>query len=219
MTNINFYTKRLISNASNEKFPRYTAWENCYKSFQRENDFDYLALSLGFYLASWGMYRGSSGLLYKNHKVHIKAIEILKQEKYSNLYCSEINEVSSDNIRLISEVFDELSSYYSEIKYRKSYNSVEKSINPTDTLITKVLLGVMGCVPAYDRYLLLGLTKIGVNNKKFSEDSLLKIFEYINKNYNSIKLAQNNLNKKFNLYYPIMKIIDFYLWELGSESD
>lgn len=40
---------------------------------RKENDvnLDYLSLQLAFYLASWGMYRGSSFLLQKYYRVHI----------------------------------------------------------------------------------------------------------------------------------------------------
>lgn len=51
---------------------RYRSWEHCYRFFRRagaaeiSNQRDHAALHLGFYLASWGMYRGSSFLL-KQH--------------------------------------------------------------------------------------------------------------------------------------------------------
>lgn len=43
---------------------RYRSWEHCYSHFikareSKEVDYDYLSLQLAFYLASWGMYRGS----------------------------------------------------------------------------------------------------------------------------------------------------------------
>ena len=55
---------------------RYRSWEHCYKCFYdaRNNpspDYDYLSLQLAFYLASWGMYRGSSFLLESNKNIHL----------------------------------------------------------------------------------------------------------------------------------------------------
>lgn len=50
---------------------RYLSWCHCYNAFKEnrsnrdEKTVDYLALHLAFYLASWGMYRGSSFLLQK----------------------------------------------------------------------------------------------------------------------------------------------------------
>ena len=59
---------------------RYRSWEHCYgyfrrhASFRTEADHDIASLHLAFYLASWGMYRGSSALLWKDYKIHRPAI-------------------------------------------------------------------------------------------------------------------------------------------------
>ena len=54
---------------------RYKSWEYCYQNFiearNRElnrSDIDALSLHLAFYLASWGMYRGSSFLLHSSRR-------------------------------------------------------------------------------------------------------------------------------------------------------
>lgn len=49
---------------------RYRSWKHGYSHFikareSREIDYDYLSLQLAFYLASWGMYRGSSWYIAK----------------------------------------------------------------------------------------------------------------------------------------------------------
>ena len=69
---------------------RYRSWEHCYSHFikareSKEVDYDYLSLQLAFYLASWGMYRGSSFLLQKDYKVHIPVVKELLNEKYDVL--------------------------------------------------------------------------------------------------------------------------------------
>ena len=57
-----------------DKYHRYKSWEHCYRYFKKnknkELNYDYAALQLAFYLASWGMYRGSSILLWKDYKIH-----------------------------------------------------------------------------------------------------------------------------------------------------
>lgn len=69
---------------------RYRSWEHCYSYFikgrsSKEIDYDYLSLQLAFYLASWGMYRGSSFLLQKDYKVHIPVVKELLSKKYDAL--------------------------------------------------------------------------------------------------------------------------------------
>ena len=77
-----------------DKNGRYRSWEYCYLNFGKARketnpDLDYLSLQLAFYLASWGMYRGSSFLLQKDYKVHIPVIEELLKEKYDFLVNGE----------------------------------------------------------------------------------------------------------------------------------
>ncbi len=75
-----------------DKHGRYMSWRHCYKAFSENRDItdeqtvDYLALHLAFYLASWGMYRGSSFLLHKDYKVHIPIVKIIQEEKYNSLF-------------------------------------------------------------------------------------------------------------------------------------
>lgn len=62
---------------NSDNHSRYQSWEHCYKNFVAYKDkelteevVDYLSLHLAFYLASWGMLRGSSFLLQKDYTVH-----------------------------------------------------------------------------------------------------------------------------------------------------
>ena len=47
---------------------------------------DYLSLHLAFYLASWGMYRGSSFLLQKDYKVLVPIVEEVLKPEYDCLF-------------------------------------------------------------------------------------------------------------------------------------
>ena len=69
---------------------RYRSWEHCYSHFMKARgkknvDYGYLSLQLAFYLASWGMYRGSSFLLQKDYKVHVPVVKELLSKKYDAL--------------------------------------------------------------------------------------------------------------------------------------
>src|SRR5215471_2198526 len=62
---------------------RYRSWEHCFGYFRKAKpdgvlaSLDTAALQLGFYLASWGMYRGSSFLLQHAYTVHLRAVDRL----------------------------------------------------------------------------------------------------------------------------------------------
>ncbi|MBQ9791589.1 MAG: hypothetical protein IJW28_03280, partial [Clostridia bacterium] len=80
---------RFLEEIHNNKTHRYMSWEICHNNFLKykeklltESDIDYLALHLGFYLASWGMYRGSSFLLQSyDYTIHKEAVIIAMQYK------------------------------------------------------------------------------------------------------------------------------------------
>ena len=104
---------------------RYQSWKHCYEAFgDITKDNDYLALHLGFYLASWGMYRGSTGLLQKDYKIHIGAVKIVK-EYHKDLRCSQNLEVSINNIYAIINLKEELFNHYNQYKYQTKENTFE----------------------------------------------------------------------------------------------
>ncbi len=101
---------------------RYKSWDHCHDAFTAENLTDTHALHLGFYLASWGMYRGSGGLLQKNHLIHKGAVEILYRPEYKNLKCSENNEIDHAKIDTILDLKQKLSEHYNKISFAKGGN-------------------------------------------------------------------------------------------------
>src|SRR5690349_679713 len=74
---------------------RYRSWEHCYKYFRKtaqtglSADRHHAALQLGFYLASWGMYRGSSFLLSRAYTVHLGVIDLVGEPRFSSLWNTE----------------------------------------------------------------------------------------------------------------------------------
>jgi hypothetical protein len=190
---------------------RYKSWEHCYKAFSNKNETnELLALHLGFYLASWGMYRGSSGLLWKDYNVHSGAVKIIKD--YDNLRVDSFEHFPST--QNVLEVFNKLKEYYFSIEYYKE--DQKKKITATDTLISKIILGTLGCMPAFDRYF-----NLGFFNKEYSllnEKSLTMIWQkalYIRPQLESIQewILQNN-----GFLYPPMKIMDMFYWQTGFDK-
>ena len=97
---------------------RYLSWQHCYNAFilnrsnVDENTFDYLALHLAFYLASWGMYRGFSFLLQKDYKVHIPIVKIIMEKQYNPLVGITAEElIKNKNLDLLDEVSTSVLAY------------------------------------------------------------------------------------------------------------
>lgn len=186
---------------NNQKFQRYNSWNHCYEAFgNNELNNTTLALHLGFYLASWGMYRGSSKLLDRDYLVHIEAVKIIK--KYHQLRCAKEHEVSLSDASSIQKLITELSIYYKD----------EHDVTPTDTLISKIILGTLGCLPAFDRFFVDGVKEHEFKFKSLKEKSLIQLFKFVNHN-----LPELNHIKNDHPEYSIMKIVDMYFWQIGFD--
>lgn len=161
---------------------RYKSWEYCFSYFNdlldNHGDEDTASLQLAFYLASWGMYRGSSRLHQKDYKVHLPVIrELVKKE---NRCLRDIN----------IGVFDSGSSEMATLlnlvgSLRKTYH--DQGISSTDTLITKVIMGTYACLPAYDSLFQKGIgywnsriksKKDQMIIKRFGKNSILSLVQF-----------------------------------------
>lgn len=201
-----------LSEIENDINHRFTSWENCFKTFQETEERELLSLHLAFYLASWGMYRGSSGLLQKNHKIHNNAVDIILDYKY--LQCSHLNEVSKTNINDIINLVTDLEKHYGSMQFQR--NTRKLLINPTITLTTKIIMGTLGCLPAMDRYFIKGVKSKGFYFNTLHQNSLEYLFDFIESDVSQeIINNQTIIKSKRDIYYPKMKIIDMYFWQTG----
>ncbi len=201
---------------------RYRSWEHCYSNFinARDNknaELDYLSLQLAFYLASWGMYRGSSFLLQKDYKIHIPVVKELLKEEYDPLAgidCVELKR--EENQRLLENINAFLDEYYSNI--RDEVKNIKVRNQLSSTLITKILMGTLGCVPAYDRYFISGIKKQKVASGNYNMKSIIQLVDFYEKNI--VELENIRKDMKVNgMAYPQMKILDMAFWQIGLDSD
>lgn len=215
-------SKKFYECLNNDENCRYRSWEHCYLHFmksrgQKNVDYDYLSLQLSFYLASWGMYRGSSFLLQKDYKVHIPAVKELLNEKYDNLAgikCIDFRKES--NQELLKKICEFLNEYYNKI--REDVTGKEFKNDISSTLITKILMGIFGCVPAYDRYFIAGIKKHKVAIGNFNINSIMQIIDFYEQNHEQLEDVRKSM-KVGDMFYPQMKIIDMGFWQLGFDED
>lgn len=202
---------------------RYRSWEHCYKCFHDARhstnlDYDYLSLQLAFYLASWGMYRGSSFLLQKDYKVHVPVVEEILDKKYDCLFGLECRDLRKNEVwnRLCS-LDENLKQYYDGVRRGiGEFADVKKGIS--DTLTTKILMGTLGCVPAYDRYFVDGVKDQKITSGMFTRNSLLRLVEFYEQNRKKLEEVRNNMNV-YDLPYPQMKLLDMGFWQIGFEKE
>ena len=126
---------------------RYASFDYCFNYFQAHRDAATLAqmespdllqascLQLGFYLASWGMYRGSTVLLTRSLR-HLAPVIHAIVDAPASIWDVDADDYSPVRAKLVIDVAEQVR------------HSVTEGM--TDTLVTKIMLGVFGCIPAWD---------------------------------------------------------------------
>lgn len=212
----------LYSQLRKDENSRFKSWEHCYSHFlnarhQANPDVDYLSLQLAFYLASWGMYRGSSFLLQKDYRIHIPVVEEILRTKYDPLAGIECVEFRKLGVQqTLKDINAFLETYYDDVRRTVKEKTPKNKLS--DTLITKVLMGTLGCVPAYDRYFIMGLKNQKISTGKYNMRSVLKLVDLYEANKNQLESARKGMNVNC-LPYPQMKMLDMVFWQIGFELD
>ncbi len=193
---------------------RYASFDYCYNYFYSfykndklsdlvsEKNLQTSCFQLGFYLASWGMFRGSSKLLQKSVKYFEPLINWISNAE------KELWEIDVDSYN-DPIVQDKLVKAAQGI--REALKENDNSFNPTETLVTKIMLGVFGNIPAFDTYF---SNSFGV--RTVNEKGLDRIYDFYSQN-KEVKKAIDDFKihtldfttgKETKIKYKKAKIID-----------
>jgi len=191
---------------------RYASFDYCFNYFQhaRENEEtkdlgqgDQLELSclhLGFYLASWGMMRGSGGLHRRSLRELAGVVHIIADEPPESwdLDVPGYSEHSIDAVLALSS------------RIQKSY-----TVSASPILVSKTLLGVFGCLPAFDRFF-----RIGFGGARLNRETLRKISDFYRAHKSTldevhIPTLDFSTGQDTSRQYPQAKIIDMIFFEEG----
>jgi hypothetical protein len=195
----------------NDRSPvkRYSSFDYCFNYFrdfcERDNieaiadptNIQFSCLQLGFYLASWGMFRGKAFLLQKSAKHYEPLISIIA-EMPKVCWEIDLDAYSDKAISLLLEI------------YKHIFGSLgEDDEHASTTLVTKIMLGVFGNVPALDDNFCKGF---GLS-KYFSRSLLQKVSDFYQTNKeefdkNRIRTIDFRTGMETNRYYTKAKLID-----------
>ena len=201
---------------------RSRSWEHCYRVFRDARtdtspDYDYLSLHLAFYLASWGMYRGSCFIFHKDYKVHTPIVEKVLKPEYDCLFGLACTDVRNDDVRAqLMELYNDIADYFDTIRKEVRGREVATPVSPV--LITKILLGTLGFVPAYDRFFGIGAKYLGLKKDSYNKDSLLELAAFYEAHNDRLEEARRGMRTE-DLVYPQMKLLDMGFWQIGFEKD
>lgn len=191
---------------------RYTSVDYCFNHFQEHRaavaawgepaGMEVSCLHLGFYLASWGMLRGSSDLLQRSVRHLVPLIETVADAR-PQLWDLDLDGYDDEGIDLV---------------YRTALD-VRRALRPTqasDILVTKVMLGVFGCVPAFDTYF-----KKGFGVSYLSKGTLRRVGDFYRLNAEVIdRLRQPTLDfttgEPSTRLYTRAKVVDMAFFIQGG---
>ena len=201
---------------------RSRSWEHCYRVFRDARtdpspDYDYLSLHLAFYLASWGMYRGSCFILQKDYKVHTPIVEEILKPEYDCLFGLACTDLRDDDVwDQYTNLYKYIDGYFDPIRNEVAGRVVESQVSPV--LITKILMGTLGCVPAYDRFFVDGIKKHKVTTQEYSRKSVRKLAEFYEAHNDRLEEARRGMWTE-DLVYPQMKLLDMGFWQIGYDQE
>lgn len=154
-----------------EPWERDASFDYCFNYFQRFREEGRLndlkapeqveesCIQLGFFLASWGMYRGSAYLLQKSAKI-LEPIIGLIADQAPSFWEIDVHSYSSENIQRL-------------LDFNERIRRLPEHSRATQVLVTKIMLGVFGNVPAFDTYF-----GNGFGHREFKEKSLKAVADF-----------------------------------------
>ena len=232
-------TKAYFTHAVSDPSGDWHSWWLCHKAFYEfveagspENRIDSMALNLGFYLASWGMYR-SSFLRRKDYTAHKEAVRILAAHKdlmgisFDDFADKEVREKVIQLESKLKKSYEQAANDVTEIvageaSHIKGATGKSRTFSVTDTLTTKVMLGTLACCPAFDVHFKKAEVALDIGKRDFSDKSLAGLAALCDSNKEQLEELSESLRIAAGHRCPDMKALDLLLWHFGrslSESD
>lgn len=207
---------------------RDASYDFCYSYFQQNrgnlsSNMEHSCWVLWGYLASWGMLRGSSELLNLSPAALRPLIEYFDKLDDTIWNVDVPKYTETEVVQTIKDV---------HARIVEILEDKERNVSATNTLVTKIMMGVFGCVPAFDANFTATFQDIFKNVKcrsyYFNQSKPLmdESFEYLHNFYIANKEVLNNKEiyafdfegKITSCKYKIAKLIDMYGFAKGEKE-
>ena len=163
------------------------------------------------------MYRGSSFLLQKDYKVLLPVVEEILKPEYDCLFGLACTDVRNDDVRAqLKELYKSIAAHFDPIREQVAGHKVETPVS--QVLITKILLGTLGCVPAYDRFFGIGAKYLGLEKDTYQKKSLRELADFYEAHNDRLEEARRGMQCE-DLTYPQMKLLDMGFWQVGFDQE
>jgi hypothetical protein len=221
--------KNLIKQFMNERKAghRYASFDYCFNYFRRfkstgrlkdlanKENLEKSCLQLGFFLASWGMFRMSGKLGQEANAKHFEKL---------------IREISLwQESHKLARIWDVDAANYGEKATRdllvEGYKRIKRLVKPARqkshrALVTKIMLGMFGCVPALDSFFVSTF-----KTYELDDPALQRIYEFYRAHSDAIQ-AEGKKATMFDFssgkltgeHYTDAKIIDMIGFQKGKNK-
>jgi hypothetical protein len=192
---------------------RYASFDYCFNYFQDARDaqetsdlagggrLELSCLHLGFYLASWGMMRG--GLRGRSLHELVPVVQVIADEP-SATWELDVPGYSEAGIAAVLALGDRIRSAY--------------TFAASPVLVTKTMLGVFGCIPAFDQFFCLGFGRSALDRATLSR---IRDFYTANKSAlhaTSVRTLDFGTGQDTPRCYTKAKIIDMIFFQEGYKQ-
>lgn len=95
------------------------------------------------------------------------------------------------------ELAEFIAKYYEGIRREAKEEIIANDVS--ETLVTKILMGVLGCCPAYDSYFRSGLSIEKVGTQRFNKKSILELVNFYEDNSEKLEDARKNGGRRLTI--------------------
>lgn len=195
---------------------RERSWDFCYDYFQDHpsptEDIELSCLHLGYYLASWGMLRGSSYLFKNTNALHYRdTIEVIEHHNPTMRGWD------------VPAYLDQKRCAQYETVWADLRTALLPDGGRSLTLISKVMMGVWGCIPSFDSYFVSTYRALSTSRSeraawgRANADALRMLHTVYDTHRNEIETVRHahrvwslSTGKPTDRPLPVAKVLDIY---------
>jgi hypothetical protein len=200
---------------------RDSSWDYCFNFFNgcreagrthemtNEPELTLACLHLATYLASWGMFARRSPLLRRSVVQFRPVIGVISGSS-EEIWDVDAHRYSDGAWDLIEQVANDIKSAFCQ---------ATPGVQVSNTVVTKTMFGVFGCVPAFDRYFRKGAGKIRAGT--FGSGAIEKLGRFYDNNHqiietNRVKTLDFLTGQETERLWPRTKVIDVTFYIAGN---
>ncbi len=162
-------------------------------------------------------------MLQANYKYYIRVVGLLIEPRYNDLWKVDYRDDKSRE-KILNLLFELSEKLRRTMKENNRYIDSKYGDNePSETLITKIIMATMGCVPAYDTYFKEGLKRFLKTSSEgsgiaFRRSAFERLLKFTRENDTLKGIYGIEMRTVSGVAYPPMKLLDYQFWKAGGGS-